>query len=83
MTTAEKLIDLVQLRLDGYDLFGVDFQSQDPWSYPVDEPVLLLLRLRDDINDIKNAKSDAEAEEIWEKIRPFILTFHIGGDLPH
>ena len=83
MTTAEELMDLIQLRLDGYDMFGVDPFPGTTWSHQLDESQLLLLRLHDDLDDMRHAESEAEADEIWEKIRPFILTFHVGGDAPN
>lgn len=77
MTTAEELMKSIEIRLDGFDLFGVDSEPNEPWSYPLDEPSLLLLRLRDDMDDMRRA--DTDADEIWAQVRSFILAFHVGG----
>ncbi len=79
MSQVDELMAAIDFRLDNIDLFGVDPEPNEPWSYTLDEPALLLLRIRDDMDDLMRAKSDAEADEIWEQIRAFILTFHVGG----
>ena len=79
MTLTEELMDSIDIRLEAYDLCGVDTDPGEPFSYELNEPVLLLLRLRDDCDDIRDAKSDVEALEIWKQVRPFVLAFHVGG----
>ena len=79
MSQVGELMASIDFRLDNIDLCGVDPDPKEPWSYELDEPALLLLRIRDDMDDLMRAKSDAEAHEIWEQIRAFILTFHVGA----
>lgn len=79
MSPAEELMVSIELRLDGFDLFGVDLEPNEPWSYPLDEPSLLLHTLRGDIDDMRRAETDAEADEIWAQVRSFILAFHVGA----
>ena len=79
MSHVDELMQSIEFRLDRFDLFGVDPQPSEPWSYALDEPSLLLLRLRDDADDLMRAKSDAEAAELWEQVRSFVLAFHVGG----
>ena len=78
MSLARELMDSIESRTRRVDLFGFDPSPSEPWSYELSESSLLLIRLCEDINDIKHAETDLEALEIWEQIRPFIHTFHIG-----
>lgn len=79
MTVAEELIKSIELRWEGFDLFGVGTESNEPWSYELDEPSLFLHTLRGDVDDIRRAESVTKKNELWEQIRPLALAFHIGG----
>lgn len=83
MTVANHLLGLNKLRRLGIRMFNVDPAPGEQWSYQLDESDLLLLTLRRDIDDIRAAKSDAEAQEIWNAIRPFVRVFHVGGNAPN
>ena len=78
MTAAEYLMDSLEFRMSQIDIFGIDPHPSEPFSYALDEPSLLLHTLRHDFDDIRRAHSLADANEIWEKTRSFVLTFHVG-----
>ena len=78
MSPVDRLIAARSARARNLETFGVDLMPGEPWSYETDDPSYFIHVLCEDIGRIKRAESDFEAVQIYEAIRPFIETFHVG-----
>ena len=78
MSPADRLIAARSARARNLEVFNIDLMPGEPWSYQVDDSSLFLLTLREDLDSIECAETDIEVLTIYEQIRPFIETFHVG-----